>query len=97
MLRRPGVSERLAWVSLESLCPVLAPFKCIALAARTHDSAVLCWHVLCCVQDELAEMTEKLVKHMHGHSGSITGLSYSTDQELLFSSSADGTVRLWSC
>jgi WD40 repeat protein len=36
------------------------------------------------------------VKHLYGHSGSITGLSYSTDQAILFSSSADGTVRLWS-
>jgi WD40 repeat protein len=48
------------------------------------------------VQDELADLSEQQVKHLYGHSGSITGLSYSTDQALLFSSSADGTVRLWS-
>lgn len=36
------------------------------------------------------------MSHLYGHSGSITGLSYSTDQALLFSSSTDGTVRLWS-
>lgn len=48
------------------------------------------------VQDELADLSEQQVKHLYGHSGSVTGLSYSTDQALLFSSSADGTVRLWS-
>jgi WD40 repeat protein len=49
-----------------------------------------------CLQEELADLSEQQVKHLYGHSGSITGLSYSTDQALLFSSSADGTVRLWS-
>lgn len=50
----------------------------------------------CCLQEELADLSEQQVKHLYGHSGCITGLSYSTDQAVLFSSSADGTVRLWS-
>ena len=30
-----------------------------------------------------------------GHSGRITGLSFSSDGRALYSSSSDGTVRLW--
>ncbi|KAA6423212.1 hypothetical protein WJX79_007050 [Trebouxia sp. C0005] len=36
------------------------------------------------------------VSHLWGHSGAIYGLDYSPDQQLLYTSSADGTVRLWS-
>ncbi len=36
------------------------------------------------------------VSHLWGHSGAIYGLNYSPDQQLLYTSSADGTVRLWS-
>lgn len=48
------------------------------------------------MQEELSELSGQGVSHLYGHSGSIMGLSYSTDQALLFSSSTDGTVRLWS-
>ncbi len=36
------------------------------------------------------------VSLLWGHSGAIYGLDYSPDQQLLYTSSADGTVRLWS-
>lgn len=35
------------------------------------------------------------MKHLYGHSGSITALSFTPDQQMLLSSSTDGTVRLW--
>lgn len=36
------------------------------------------------------------VSLLWGHSGAVYGLDYSPDQQLLYTSSADGTVRLWS-
>lgn len=36
------------------------------------------------------------VSLLWGHSAAVYGLDYSPDQQLLFTSSADGTVRLWS-
>jgi hypothetical protein len=48
-----------------------------------------------CTQDELSDLSEQQVKHMYGHSGSITALSFTPDQQMLLSSSTDGTVRLW--
>lgn len=67
---------------------------CCGIWPVTHVYTLL--HVPCCLQEELADLSEQQVKHLYGHSGCITGLSYSTDQAVLFSSSADGTVRLWS-
>eukprot|EP00879_Flechtneria_rotunda_P032057 GHRR01035207.1.p1 GENE.GHRR01035207.1~~GHRR01035207.1.p1 ORF type:complete len:254 (+),score=117.21 GHRR01035207.1:136-897(+) len=48
------------------------------------------------LQDELEDMSSQAVTRLAGHAGSITGLDFSVDQHLLFSSSTDGTVRLWS-
>ncbi|KAK9828987.1 hypothetical protein WJX72_003246 [[Myrmecia] bisecta] len=36
------------------------------------------------------------VTYLRGHSAAVYGLDYSTDHQLLYSGSADGTVRLWS-
>lgn len=36
------------------------------------------------------------VSLLWGHSAAVYGLDYTPDQQLLFTSSADGTVRLWS-
>ncbi|KAL3137829.1 hypothetical protein ABBQ38_005084 [Trebouxia sp. C0009 RCD-2024] len=44
-------------------------------------------------QDEAAGSTVSL---LWGHSAAVYGLDYTPDQQLLFTSSADGTVRLWS-
>ena len=35
------------------------------------------------------------VAFLHGHSGAVFGVDFSHDRQLLFSASADGTVRLW--
>ena len=39
---------------------------------------------------------DSAVSRLWGHSGAVYGLDYSPDQQLLYTSSADGTVRLWS-
>ena len=44
-------------------------------------------------QDESAGSAVSL---LWGHSAAVYGLDYTPDQQLLFTSSADGTVRLWS-
>lgn len=46
--------------------------------------------------DDTAAEGGSAVSHLWGHSGAIYGLDYSPDQQLLYTSSADGTVRLWS-
>ena len=35
------------------------------------------------------------VTHLHGHTGPIFGVDFSHDQSLLFTASADSTLRLW--
>ena len=45
-------------------------------------------------QDQEADGGE--VSLLWGHSGAVYGLDYSPDRHLLFTSSSDGTVRLWS-
>lgn len=42
------------------------------------------------------EAAGSAVSLLWGHSAAVYGLDYSPDQQLLFTSSADGTVRLWS-
>jgi WD40 repeat protein len=54
-----------------------------------------CRHVPTHTQDELSDLSEQQVKHMYGHSGSITALCFTPDQQMLLSASTDGTVRLW--
>lgn len=44
-------------------------------------------------QDEAAGSPVSL---LWGHSGAVYSLDYTPDQQLLLTSSADGTVRLWS-
>lgn len=43
-----------------------------------------------------AAANQSAVSLLWGHSGAVYGLDYSPDQQLLYTSSADGTVRLWS-
>lgn len=42
------------------------------------------------------DASESSVNVLWGHSGAVYGLNYSPDRQLLYTSSADGTVRLWS-
>ena len=47
-------------------------------------------------QQEAAASDQGVVSLLWGHSGAVYGLDYGPDQQLLYTSSADGTVRLWS-
>lgn len=47
-------------------------------------------------RDASPDARESSVSVLWGHSGSVYGLDYTPDRQLLYTSSADGTVRLWS-
>lgn len=48
------------------------------------------------MQEELEDMSQRQTTSLVGHSGTVNAISYSADQQLLFSASSDSTVRLWS-
>eukprot|EP00775_Hariotina_reticulata_P003881 gene3881-4136_t len=48
------------------------------------------------LQEELEDLSQQQVTNLIGHSGPVNALSFSADQQLLFSASTDSTVRLWS-
>ncbi|KAF6259711.1 WD40-repeat-containing domain protein [Scenedesmus sp. NREL 46B-D3] len=46
--------------------------------------------------EELEDWSNQQTMCLVGHSGTVNALSFSADQQLLFSASTDSTVRLWS-
>ncbi|WIA36958.1 hypothetical protein OEZ86_008196 [Tetradesmus obliquus] len=46
--------------------------------------------------EELEDLSNQQTMCLVGHSGTVNALSFSVDQQLLFSASSDSTVRLWS-
>lgn len=46
--------------------------------------------------DSPADPPDAPVNVLWGHSGAVYGLDYTPDNQLLYTCSGDGTVRLWS-
>ena len=94
------------WSTGRGLPPGKPPCTVLAAVKKSPELAHLDFDML----PTLAEIKESngecccggidgkhsISRRLIGHSGPITGLAFSFDRRLLFSSSVDGTVRLWS-
>ena len=71
--------------------------SCALFAGGFADSSVRIYDLekMAEMQDASADDREPCVSMLWGHSGAVYGLDYTPDRQLLYTSSADGTVRLW--
>ena len=61
------------------------------------DSSIRMHHVAAADRQPGSEAGKpESTSFLRGHTGAVFGVDFSLDQELLFSASADGSVRLWS-
>lgn len=79
--------------SLQQVAHVMIPY-----AGGFADSSVRIYNLekMAEARDASPDAAQSSVSVLWGHSGAVYGLDYTPDRQLLYTSSADGTVRLWS-
>lgn len=65
-----------------------------SLFSGSSDKTIKQWNVVSSSVDNVAPLLKE-VREFRGHTGSVWALALSTDQEALFSASADYTIKQW--